>query len=247
MARGAPDDSNIKVEGILHGVHELGELAVRLGSPAGWGRSGNLLYADTFKDGLGKGVVSGTGSGDYGVLENGSWAVDGVALKITGDGNPEAFYWLVYSLPWYGSERLGGEVSFSIDNEVKALGVSMYAYTEDTMLRGTFYYNAVDQYLYSLAADDSEIVIASSVRAAYASSPTNVIKLVIDPVAGKHSWGQFNGHVYDLRNIELVEQAAAFPDTLDVYFVMYEQGSTPASVVLDRVLITTNEGERLDN
>jgi len=53
MARGLPDDSNIVKYAPVYGLHDMAELAARLGSPVNFIRSGDVIMLETFESGFG--------------------------------------------------------------------------------------------------------------------------------------------------------------------------------------------------
>jgi len=50
--RGAPDDSNVLSTSTFYRLDDMAELAVRLGSPVQYLRSGNIVFCTTFEDGF---------------------------------------------------------------------------------------------------------------------------------------------------------------------------------------------------
>jgi len=57
--RGAPDDSNVLSTSTFYRLDDMAELAVRLGSPVQYLRSGNIVFCTTFEDGFNCGCEFG--------------------------------------------------------------------------------------------------------------------------------------------------------------------------------------------
>jgi len=63
MAHGTPDWGVTASKKTIYSLHDMGELAVRLGSIVSFDRRGDVIFSDSFQNGLGKVYASGVGAG----------------------------------------------------------------------------------------------------------------------------------------------------------------------------------------
>ena len=79
MARGGPDYGASSARYTIFPVTDLGELAVRLGSPVAYDRQGNVIYTESFENGLAGWDTDTSGAGasvdvSFGRGVHGAWA-----------------------------------------------------------------------------------------------------------------------------------------------------------------------------
>lgn len=99
MAHGLPDESNVKSGIPLYLTTDLGELAVRLGSPVIYHRQGAVLYMEAFDKGYRRcAFETGLPSGSYEITSE-YWESKGVSLKMASEPDASSYIGLLKRLP----------------------------------------------------------------------------------------------------------------------------------------------------
>jgi len=113
MPHGTPDWGLVGPKSTTYGLDDLGEHAVRLGSPVLWDRRGDVLVQTDFREGLGSFDGGGAGTGWAVTLHAGNARTGAYCAKLTpgSDGGQNA--WLSKALPRPVLAKVGLEFSFS--------------------------------------------------------------------------------------------------------------------------------------
>lgn len=241
MARGAKDDSNILSTGLLNIVPDLGELAVRLGSPVSWVRSGQVLLLDTFTDGASKCLKTTTGNRGSWEYETDYSLFDGVCLKLLTGATDEDGAWLTYHLPVVQENKVGCMFHFYPDAVVETVELLLNIYCGDNNFITGIRYNQGDatlEYLDSFAAWQ---VFAYPVGRFGVGLPVNVLKLIVDPETGLYHKAIYQGTEYDLSALSLrsVENGGRYE--IEVHLAVFNISAAEATMLVDGVVVTQNE------
>lgn len=121
MPHGTPDWGHVGPKSTIFGLDDLGEHAVRLGSPVVWDRRGNVILMDTFEHGLAQCSGLGTGANWDVALEGGyAWQGAFCAKLTTGDdAGDEAYIRYKHGLPV--NSQLGLEFTFALDKLTRSM------------------------------------------------------------------------------------------------------------------------------
>lgn len=83
MVHGAPDWGVFQAMSTLYGVHDMGELAARLGSIVTYDRRGNVAWLDDFEDNINKWAQSTSGNGAAAALSTDKARSGAKSAKLT--------------------------------------------------------------------------------------------------------------------------------------------------------------------
>lgn len=241
MVHGAPDASKITKSGITYPIFDIGELAVRLGSPVTWDRRGTVIGFDTFKDGLGFCQVPTPPAGVTIATDTDLWLIDGKSLKFSFANMITEEPYVNWYLPSPAQGKLGAEMAFAqeIGQSKVSLLVSHHWLTKDYY--GKVIFDRVAGTLAYLKSDNTEVVFATSVTAWNLNVFVNVWKLVIDSEACEYVRFLANEHEYDLTGIALRERIISAPHNMYVKVQVYNKTLMECYFWLDRVVFTQNE------
>jgi len=115
MARGAPDDSNVVLQGDVHRLDDMAELAVRLGSPLLYDRFGSVIMQDGFENGINAWSKTLTGVGAE-IWAANDYSYDGqVSAHLYSGTGALPIAILDKFLPAVPVCKLGFQTSFHID------------------------------------------------------------------------------------------------------------------------------------
>lgn len=241
MAHGVPDYGAYQGRATVHPVTDLGELAVRLGSPVAYDRLGDVIYFEDFEDGLNGWVVTtsgdfATGDVSYGRGIHGAWACHLVAGSTMGQ-----FAQIARSFAYPVLSNLGLEFAWTVDANLLDGIAYLDIYTGVSRLRWGVRYHAPTNQNGILDASGAWVAVGDPTpnpAGAYLFIPT---KLVGDPnnlayrrfLAGPISFpcGSTGPQVVadaSLPHLSVTLRITATPGNF-------------ATTYLDRVILTQNE------
>ena len=241
MTRGHPDWGQHAPNPYFGTVTDLGELAVRLGSPVVFDRLGNVIYTDSFEYGLGGWLLQPACTNYTTSLVMTPSMHGGLALRIDVNTDHDCVPGILRRERVYQIARLGFEVAFSISGTFKYVrfgiqwntGEKRYrwririertsgkveVYTQDGWKEGGVieYINFGDLYLF------------------------HVMKMVVDMATRRYGRFLVDDHHFkfgDYMN-ETVDDATTPRLEFSVHVVL--QSGDACAIVLDRAIITVNE------
>ncbi|MBA7474244.1 hypothetical protein ES707_09592 [subsurface metagenome] len=123
MPHGTPDWGLVGPKSTVYGLDDLGEHAVRLGSPHLWDRLGDLLWQTTFAHGLGDVTLMVAIAGSSVHLHTGYARQGAFCAQLTEPDIALANAYIQKHLPLPVTSRVGIECSFSFDDDLLYFGV----------------------------------------------------------------------------------------------------------------------------
>ena len=247
MAHGTPDWGLVGPKRTTYGLDDMGELAVRLGSPSTWDRRGDVLYWSDFRNGVE--AMETYYSGLPGLVNlvteharQGAYSVrlemDDILLREAG---------LMLSLPLPVDSGVGIEFSFSNDNAAVywEAWLEWATMTDSWRARVQFdntlfpngrlrYYDDTGNY---------EVFAEGIVLNAYAQ-PGHVLKMVVDMGATptpQYVRAILNEVQYDLRGIGMWRSGAGGAVNMVARCLLRTGEAVIHFGYLDCVMITENE------
>ena len=241
MAHGTPDYNVTNAGETVYRMSDLGELAVRLGSPVSHDRRGDVVWWDDVECGIAKwgSTLVGTGAAftaDDTQPKNGS-----TAAKLVAGSTGGASAAMTKSLAYPALNKFGVEFSFASSSLPLQLTLVDGLYTGavllDARLRWNRSANTIEYYTaagawVSLGVADLPI----SITALY-----HVMKLVIDPVARTYVRAIIDARTFDLSGIPLRVAADATLQQLGFSITNYGNAGSNDAVYIDDVIVTQNE------
>lgn len=244
MAHGTPDWGLVGPKTTVYGLDDLGEHAVRLGSPHLWDRRGDVYYSTDFSEGFGALTPVIGGAGDTVLLHAGYTRCGGFCAKLT--PGSAAFHLAgfhgTFTVPRVSG--MGLEYSFSTDDG------------HDNWLWSLSWHLGVDRYLADVQFDlvNSRLrywdagggwqTFAENVPWLNLERISNTGKLVVDSVKWEYSRFLLNRQEYPLAGIA-VRHTTVAPALADTFFRVLIQltGLPPENFYgfLDSVIVTQNE------
>jgi len=241
MPHGTPDWGLVGPKKTTYGLDDLGEHAVRLGSPVLWDRRGDVLVADAFDRGLGEWNWNYNGTGAdvqlwTGENRQGAYCVNLVAGKTT-----NGWAGISRAIPYAVRSRIGLEASVGLDADTSnwqwAITWRDGAWVWDARMRYDFQ-NQVLQYYDDAAAWQT---FATGVKVRAWSGAWSTGKLVVDLTTQEYVRALFADHEYDLSAYGIVKSTTATVVELTVSLIQFGVlGANPEGKV-DSVIVTRNE------
>ena len=241
MAHGTPDWGISAGAVNVYQVTDMGELAVRLGSIDGFDRRGDVLFLDSFENGLAgwdKNPGSNGGVTDLSISKarSGLFSARIVSAAVTND-NPNIARYVAY--PVVGP--FGVEFAFHSEDTSYRLELIVNVRTEGWWRQGWIYYRRDLSTVTYVDLDGNEVEIASGLTPIGQPDSWYNIKLVIDPENAEYVRLLFNDQVIDMSGIALRPGAG-----VKLAFVLATIGlrnvdATARTVNVDDVIVTQNE------
>ncbi len=242
MPHGTPDWGLVGPKSTVYGLDDLGEHAVRGGSPHIWDRRGDVLLLDSFESGLSKPLTAVAGAGGRVVLFTGLASHGAFSVHLyTGPVDEDRVYlWYMHSPPV--TSRMGFEYSF-----LRGLGVRHFWYWI------LDWYDAAWRRYARVRLDSQRLVweyydlngvyqpFGALVGVVPEWQPWEVGKLVADFESGYYVRFIYNDTVYDLSPYPL-RQVFAVVQPYVVAMIHFEtQEADNAEGYIDAVIMTHNE------
>jgi len=241
MARGAPDDSNVKVGKDLYRLDDLAELAVRLGSIVNYNRYGSVLMLDGFEEGKNAWNMNRTGVGAE-VEVSDEYAYNGqVSLKVVSGTGSTPYAGIDKYLPPVTACRMGMQTTFHLNSDV------------NTILFQLTYGSAPDRWYFIVVYDhvtgELQYCPAPGVYTMFAtpgkiyddSNNWHNLKLIVDLETGEHVRCSLDNVVYDMSG--LVPNMGVWGTGAFLFPILRVSGDgvTDGIAYFDNVIVTYNE------
>jgi hypothetical protein len=241
VPHGTPDWWGESPTATVHQVTDVGELAVRLGSPVSYDRRGNVVWFDTFEDGLGK-WVSGTAGTGASVFVTSKDALQGAySAQLVGgsDGLMNAQVARILFSPVLGG--VGVEVSFELAglaDEVDILathydGATGYRY-HVRWVRATSDFEYLDSAGVWQDIDANKPLIATT-------AAWHTMKVVFNTSTEKYMRAMLDDEEYPLVGIAPQTTVSAVEPTINLVLRAYSSAGLNHYARIDDVIITQNE------
>ena len=241
MGHTAPDWSGGLRETTIFALKDLGELAVRLGSPVSFDRRGNVVFLDDFEGGVNS--WSWAFSGEGGSINatvyptfKGSYAVNIVPEPVIG-GQGEITKVLSYPV----ESKVGIEVAFVVPALMDYFFVGAYFFEP------TIYYASMFRYYHgdgTLKINDPEpdwVTVATLGPVAEGYNKFQIVKMVVDLETKKYERLIFNNVEYDISAYLIATDDADGDKYLNLYIGCVNGKTGEIELIVDNVILTQNE------
>jgi len=241
MARGAPDDSNVKVGTDVFRLDDLAELAVRLGSIVTYNRYGSVLMLDGFEEGKNAWNTGSAGVGGE-VEITGERAYNGqVCLKMVSGTGADPHSGMNKYLPPITECRIGLQTCFGIDLNVVSVVFMIRYFLPPYRYHFVIRYNHLLGVLEYESADTVWVTFGECGFIYDGSNNFHNMKMVVDMETRGYVRCSFNNVVYDMSS--LVSYTSLSPNGPFLFPEMrvYGDGILSGIAYFDNVIVTYNE------
>ncbi len=241
MAHGTPDYNITAGRQTTHQLTDLGELAVRLGSPIAFDRRGDVMSWDDFEcatnrydvslDGLGAAVARSTERAHSG--EN--------SYKLTAGSTAGHGAGLIASEPAIVRSSVGHEILMNLPGTIEAFYIRMVHFDGVNLHRATLrWVDAANELTYGNAAG-ADVQFATGIDLPVNLPTWNAFKLVADFVSDRYVRAIVNNVTYDLSGIAVQVAADARAPRVDFTIQLFGRAGFNDIVYVDDVIVTQNE------
>ena len=174
------------------------ELAARLGSPVRHDRRGQLIYANSFDNGLGNIQSSVYGTGAEVALAPDNTEIGGYSLRLTAGSSSGGMARVWCLLPHLPVSSTGVALRFQTPQNYTYWDVGVFHYNGTTGTAAVVRYILADRDLWVMCGEDSWERIDDNLYLSVLSGLFHYFKLVFDPSTGKYVRLLINNSTYDL-------------------------------------------------
>lgn len=241
MPRDLPDYGALSAQATVYEVTDLGELAVRLGSIDTFDRRGDVIFLDSFEDGLNKWGSSAIGTGGSVALSNARVRNGCYSCLLTCGSDLARFASIYHYRPIPAVSILGMEFSFNLASNISRLMLIGWFYTGTQRVGFRITWRDTEGTLKYIDENGDEIEFASAVVLAQDPTLFHIMKLVIDPETPRYVRFILDSEEYDLSAGSLLVSADATLAKLFVNVYLEGRAGQNDAVYVDDVIITQNE------
>jgi len=241
LPHGTPDWGLVGPKATTYGLDDLGEHAVRLGSPHLWDRLGDALVSTDFRNGFGPftGGVSGL-LASYGLV-TGNSRQGAYSVRLTGGSTLNWYADIGMAIPHPVASGMGLEFSFSTDLRTSEwLGIIQWGDGTDTW-EAIIEYDYVNKQLEYLGDDGLMHTFGPAVDTQAGTQPDSTMKMVVDQTLGEYKRVIFNDLSLPLMGVRCNTVPFVAPPIMGVTVRHVSVNLQNAVGYVDNVIITQNE------
>jgi hypothetical protein len=241
MAHGTPDYGITAGRATTHQLTDLGELAVRMGSPIRFDRRGDVMWWDDFEcvtnrydntlEGTGAAAARSTVRAHSG--EN-SWL-------LTGGSDGLRLASLTASEPPIVRAAVGLEIAFNLPGVVDAVQLRITEFDGAAFYTARLIWSDVTNELLYYNAAAGETVIASGIDLPVNLPTWCIVKLVVDLQTRTYVRALLNHQAFDLSGIAMNTGADARAPRVDFIPLVVSRAGNNDQAYFDDLVVTQNE------
>jgi len=241
MPHGTPDWGLVGPKSTTFGLDDLGEHAVRMGSPHLWDRRGDVVYTTDFSEGFGifRGSFDGLGSGV--TLYTGNARHGAFSVRLTPGSNLGRTAGLAAFMPIPRFAGWGLEFTFNTDDDHTTWAWELETRVGTHRWRAVVHYDVVLARLQYLADDGLYYPFATAIPYWDCTDLSNTGKMVVDSRKWEYVRFLLNDREYPLTGIPVDYIPAMAATYFQVSFGLYGPPGKNVPGYVDSVIVTQNE------
>lgn len=241
MAHGTPDWGLVGPKVTTYGLDDLGEHAVRLGSPVTFDRRGDVIWWTDFRHGLGDVVPFGT-AGRQTILVTGEPTRQGAfCLDLYWPGGAAGYSGVRKYLPYPVASLLAIEATFRVDHYNDYWRLELYVQRGARQMQAGLRYDYANDLLEVQIGFGVWQPIASGMNPAKLMLPLVTAKLVVDVSSDLYVRAIFNDTEYSIPTIGCYERGHVSARYADCRVIAQNVDEDEMHGYCDSIIITQNE------
>jgi len=240
MGHGTPDWWGGAPKSTTYALGDMAELAVRLGSIVSFDRRGDVIWLDSFNNGLAGWLSDVAGTGEvYPVAAPVRMSGLAMVLMAKGSALNGAIIYRTVPSPVLGG--IGAECSFTVDANLSSVEMSLGVYTGTILYWYQAKYVHAEGKVYVVTYPWTYVAVGTpGVLTAYGNT-FHTMKLVANILTEKYVRLLVNGHEYSIGAYapDYVDDGSVARMDVRIEAVTAVEGAT--YLVLDDVIVTQNE------
>lgn len=241
MSRSGPDYSNFLSAAPVHRVDDMGELAVRLGSPDSFNRAGNVIFAESFEFGMQRWVISGgVGDGSIGLTPD-RYRSGPYSLEIVPRTTGSYQQWIYGRLSYPDSDTIGIEASFTARGATSSFDLCMWIYDGTDYKQCEIRYDHVNNKLHYLNSDGAWAELADNVNLLHSFLLFHTLKFVVDIDSNQYKRVIIDSVDMTGLSYGFSSTASAINAHIQPHIRIYATDNSQPEHYVDDIIITVNE------
>jgi type II secretory pathway pseudopilin PulG len=241
MPHGQRDWANVGATEVVHGLSDMAELAVRLGSPDAHNREGNVLMIEDFENGLGAWNEATSGPGAEIKISTEAWRTRGYSCKLISGSSSGRQAFIFRRVPYPVLGRYGLELTFFPGSNIWLFGMRLSRHDGETEHQFFVLYNNDDHELLTQGSGGSSTAFASDVDLEVGYHGNHTMKMVVDFDTDMFVRFILNETEYDISDREPFLWGSTDKPHLDVVVIVYSNEGYNADCYVDDIILTQNE------
>jgi len=241
MAHGAPDDSDIVKNYTHYRIDDMAELAVRLGSPVGYQRYGEVVWYEDFSCGVGSWLLSSPLADAEFSACNDHYLSAGVGGKLcykTGTG----FHSSISRVSGYESgTRIGFAGYYLIDSLVTKFSIFLYYYHAGLISSPEIFIDHTTGEIKYNVQDIGYVLLTTVPPFDNTGNVWYPFKMVIDTDIDQYVRFSFGNKTYDMAEAPIPTTMSPTSDRCVAMIMFYSKLNQGYDVYLDNLVFTVNE------
>lgn len=241
LERGLPDWSNVRKVSNVVGMSDMGELAVRLGSPVSYDRRGDVAFVDGFEHGISSwftNVAAPGGAVELSTLQPRSGAY--LAKITTEPTDPDGTYF-GREWPFPVVSAMGLEVSFRTGTSLSLIHFFLQIYTGTTYAFGAASYRGAAGTLTYADSTATPVTLKSGIVPTPASTLLHTVKVVVDFTTLQYRYILLDNETFDLSGVACYQTPSTDPPMVRITLQPEGDAVTNRLAYFDDVILTYNE------
>lgn len=241
MTHGTQDWGLVGPKATTYGLDDLGEHAVRVGSPVTFDRRGDVIWWTDFRYGMGDVVPFGT-VGRQTILitgeptRQGPYSLD-LYLPLLVDGHSAIRKYLPYPV----ASRMGIEATFQVDSYHDYWCLDIYVRKGATEMQSRLRYNLAGDVLEVMIGLNTYQEVATGMNPALLMLPLVTAKMVVDVDAEEYVRAIFNDTEYPLAGVGCYTRPLFSARYCDCRILAYNTDDDEMHGYVDSIIVTQNE------
>lgn len=242
MPHGQPDFGTYTQKITTYGLADMGELAVRLGSPDTFDRRGDIVFLDDFEHGIEKCDFILRGAGAAAAWVSTQTRTKGFSVELIAGSTLQRQATLRFRTPYPAISNFGVEASFSIGLVPESVFLAFSLYTGTQRVQGSIRIDTQNDRLQYADAAGVQQIFAPVVPFFKAVGLFNFSKMVMDLTNRTYRRCIFNNVEYDLSAfaLEVTPDLVTAPH-ISWNITVFSVALTNAVIYVDDMILTQNE------
>jgi len=241
MPHGTPDWGHVGPKSTTYGLDDLGEHAVRLGSPHLWDRRGDVVYETNFSEGLGIFTIFLFGLGAGGTLFTGNARSGAFCVQLTGGSDGERMARLLGLIPFPRLDWFGLEFTFSVSAQTEFWRWNLVWHINLVQYNARIQVDCVNNRLEYWGNDGLYHEFAAGVVLDESTELHHTGKVVVNTVDWRYVRFILNDVEYDLGQFAVETTGALAGNYFNMAVEHVSVALSNAVAYIDSVILTQNE------
>lgn len=241
MPHGLPDDADVVVSAPVIALQDMGELAVRVGSPVIYDRFGNVVMMEDWSCGEGRWYHLANTAYNYVYLSSSHFRSAGVSALIVSGVGGEDHMDLIHRGPPLVPGKVGMSFLFHWNNNVADLRWQLQVERDNVETLFSVRVNRETEAIEYLDVNGNFVELEPSVGIGYTYGLFRFGKLVVDTEAMAYIRFSLDDVAYSLAVAGWITGTPLGVNRVDAWVEMHQKSGVTAHIYVDNIILTQNE------